>query len=295
VDELSAAIEQALREAGHQSAVQRIERISGGDINEAARVETADGRYFVKWHNSPPPRFFDCEADGLRLLQASGMVRVPAVIASGTVEGSTTACLILEWIERASGKAFEAADMLGRQLAAMHRQRQPFYGLDTDNYIGRLPQANTRSESWIAFYRDQRLGVQRDLARRQGRMPVHREKLLDAVMNHLNKWIDETQCQPSLLHGDLWGGNWLVAQDGTPVLIDPAVYYGDREADLAMTALFGGFPTAFYAAYAEAFPLSPGHEIRQPLYQLYYLLCHLNLFGESYGGSVDAVLRKFAG
>jgi fructosamine-3-kinase len=294
VKELVAAIEHTLQDAGVPGNMRNIERIGGGDINQAARIETAERYYFVKWHDFTPPRFFECEADGLRLLQSSGAVRVPAVIAAGSIEDSRTAFLILEWIERASGKPGQAAEMLGRQLAQLHRQRQPHYGLGTDNYIGRLPQPNTPTDSWIAFYRDKRLGAQRDLARKNGGMPPHREKLLDAVMNHLHRWIDESQCQPSLLHGDLWGGNWMVAASGEPVIIDPALYYGDREADLAMTALFGGFPPGFYAAYQEAYPLAPGHETRQPLYQLYYLLCHLNLFGETYGGSVDAALRQFS-
>jgi fructosamine-3-kinase len=115
------------------------------------------------------------------------------------------------------------------------------------------------------------------------------------VIGSLDRWIGEADCQPSLLHGDLWGGNWLVSAAGEPVLIDPAVYYGDREADLAMTRLFGGFPPAFYGAYEEVFPLASGHAEREPLYRLYYLLCHLNLFGESYGGSVDGILRGYGG
>jgi fructosamine-3-kinase len=292
MNKLSGAIEQTLRNAGGNGAIRQIERIGGGDINEAARVDTETGRYFVKWHSAPPHRFFICEADGLRLLGGSGVVRVPEVIGHGVVEGSSTAFLVLEWIEQVAGKSSAAAERLGRQLAEMHRLRQPHYGLDNDNYIGRLAQSNTRYESWIAFYRDQRLWVQRDLAVQQGNMPPHREKMLDALMENLHRWIDESQCQPSLLHGDLWGGNWMVAPSGDPVLIDPAVYYGDREADLAMTALFGGFPARFYSAYEEVFPLEAGHRPRQPLYQLYYLLCHLNLFGETYGGSVDTVLRQ---
>jgi fructosamine-3-kinase len=137
--------------------------------------------------------------------------------------------------------------------------------------------------------------AQRDLAAHLGHLPAHRARLLDRLMSRLSEWIDESQCKPSLLHGDLWGGNWMVSAVGEPVLIDPAVYVGDREADLAMSALFGGFPPSFYAAYREVYPLAPGYEDRQPLYQLYYLLCHLNLFGEGYGGSVDNILRRYVG
>ena len=289
------ALRNPLREAGDDSPIRHATRVGGGDINQAARIETDRGRYFVKWHTAPQPGIFECEARGLGLLADAGAVRVPRVIGHGSVPGSRTAFLILEWIERAgAGKGGRAAERLGRELALLHRKRQATYGLDHDNYIGRLPQPNRTMDSWVEFYRTQRLGAQRDQAAAQGLLPPHRARLLDQVMESLERWIDESHCQPSLLHGDLWGGNWMVAANGEPVLIDPAVYYGDREADLAMTALFGGFPRSFYAAYAEVFPLAPGYNERQPLYQLYYLLCHLNLFGESYGGPVDSILRRYA-
>jgi fructosamine-3-kinase len=267
--------------------------VGGGDINHAARLETADTRYFVKWHERPPGRFFECEALGLDLLREANAVRVPDVIGYGSVEESNTAFLILEWIEPGAAKGALSAERLGFTLAMQHQTRREFYGLDYDNYIGKLAQPNKRRDSWIAFYRDKRLGAQRKLAKRNGRLPAQRERLLEHLMDSLDQWINEDDCQPSLLHGDLWAGNWMVAEDGQPVILDPAVSYGDREADLAMTALFGGFPPAFYDAYHEILPRRPGHEQRQSLYQLYYLLCHLNLFGEGYGGSVDAILKQY--
>ncbi len=292
--ELEGAILEALQKAGDPGPIRESRHVGGGDINQAAQVLTPQGRYFLKWHRSPPSRFFECEARGLALLAGAGAVRAPAVLGYGSVPGSQTAFLILEWIERGSGgKDSAAAETLGRGLAQQHLLEQDRYGLDHDNYIGRLPQPNAPTDSWLAFYRDQRLGAQRDLARRLGYLPTKRERLLDQLMDSLSRWIDETQCRPSLLHGDLWGGNWMVAEGSEPVMIDPAVYIGDREADLAMTALFGGFPSTFYAAYREAFPLAPGYEERQPLYKLYYLLCHLNLFGEGYGGSVDGILQRY--
>jgi fructosamine-3-kinase len=292
---LADAITRSLRAAVGDTAVDAVTRVGGGDINQAALVTTRTGRYFVKWHNAPPPRFFECEAAGLSLLGAAGAVRVPGVVAHGAVPGSRVAYLILEWIDRDGGGRQRAAERLGRGLARQHAAPQPEYGLDHDNYIGRLPQPNRQTGSWVDFYRTERLGAQRDQARANGLLPAGRAERLDRLMARLDEWIDEEQCQPSLLHGDLWGGNWMVDAAGGPVLIDPAVYVGDREADLAMTALFGGFPPAFYDAYREEFPLAPGYEDRQPLYQLYYLLCHLNLFGESYGGSVDRILRRYAG
>lgn len=291
-DSLTTAISLALRKAGDASPITGVHPVGGGDINQAARIDTESGRYFLKWHTQPPPRFFECEAAGLRMLAEAGAARVPAVVGYGPVPGTTTAFLILEWIETGQ-RTRTAAETLGRALAQQHRARQPHYGLDHDNYIGRLPQPNRPTPSWIEFYRTQRLGAQRDLADRAGLLPQHRARRLDALMASLDRWIDDSSCQPSLLHGDLWGGNWIVTADGEPVLIDPAVYAGDREADLAMTGLFGGFPTAFYDAYREVFPLAPDYNDREPLYQLYYLLCHLNLFGEGYGGSVDTILRRF--
>lgn len=290
---LSEHVKLTLRQAGDTTPVQAARRMGGGDINDAALVQTERGSYFVKWHSAPPPRFFECEADGLSRLTESGTVRTPQIVGHGTVDEDHSAFIVLEWIERAVGNSTQVAETLGRQLAMMHREKQSFYGLDHDNFIGSLPQPNRKSDSWVEFYRTQRLGAQKELALQSGRLPASRARLLDALMDRLPTWINEAECHPSLLHGDLWGGNWMQAADGQPVLIDPAVYYGDREADIAMTALFGGFPQRFYDAYHEIFPLQSGYQERQPLYQLYYLLCHLNLFGESYGGQVDAVLRRY--
>jgi fructosamine-3-kinase len=290
---LSTALETCLREAGDPDPIDKVQHVGGGDINQAACITTSQARYFVKWHNAPPPRFFECEALGLRLLAGPGTVRVPGVIGYGDVPGSRTTFLILNWIERGSSKHGKAAEQLGREFAELHLIRQERYGLDHDNYIGRMPQSNTPSDSWVDFYRDQRLGAQRELARQHGRLPAPREKRLNQLMDSLDQWIDESICQPSILHGDLWGGNWMVDSRGQPYLIDPAAYVGDREADLAMTALFGGFPQSFYDAYHEVFPLAPGYAERQPLYKLYHLLNHLNLFGGGYGGSVDGILKQY--
>ena len=282
--ELRAALENAL------GPLHRITPVGGGDINAAARLETAAAAYFVKWNPHPRPRMFAAEARGLQLLAAAHGVRVPQVIAC--IE--QPAALVLEWIAPGRDKA-SAAEALGRGLARQHRSSAPTYGLDHDNTIGSTPQLNTPSRSWIEFFRDQRLGAQRDLAQRNGYLTPDRAWRLDRVMDQLDRWIDDDQVSPALLHGDLWGGNYLIDVQGQPVLIDPAVYYGDREADLAFTELFGGFGPGFYAAYHEAWPLDQGYAERRDLYNLYHLLNHLNLFGEGYGSSVDAVLRQYAG
>jgi fructosamine-3-kinase len=263
--------------------------VEGGDINDAARVETGDARYFVKWNTAPLPRMFEAEARGLQLLTDAHALRIPRVVALI----DQPPALVLEWIDLGVNKQ-AAAEALGRGLAQQHRSTAPAYGLDHDNTIGSNPQRNTPARSWLEFYREQRLGAQRDLAQQRGYLTPDRARRLDRVMNQLDRWIDESVVTPALLHGDLWGGNALIDAQGQPVLIDPAVYYGDREAEIAFTELFGGFGARFYAAYHEAWPLDRGYIDRRDLYNLYHLLNHLNLFGEGYGGSVDAILRRYA-
>jgi fructosamine-3-kinase len=179
-------------------------------------------------------------------------------------------------------------------LAAQHRVLSPSFGLDDDNFIGANPQPNQRSDNWLTFFREQRLGFQMELARRNNLLPAQRARRLETLLNRLGDWLP-AQPPASLLHGDLWGGNWLATASGEPALIDPAVYYGHREADLAFTELFGGFPAAFYTAYKAAWPPDPGYKERKDLYNLYHLLNHLNLFGEGYGGSVDSILQQYVG
>jgi fructosamine-3-kinase len=220
---------------------------------------------------------FAAEADGLEALRAH--IRVPRVLDVGVRDGK--AFILLEHLDlRRSGDYAT----LGRMLAKLHRQTGPRFGWARDNYIGLAPQQNGWCDDWAEFWRDQRMRPQLDWARSKGftfEMPD-----LTVLKSH--------QPQPSLLHGDLWSGNAGFIADG-PVIFDPAVYYGDREADLAMTELFGGFPAAFYRAYSEAFPLAPGYEERKHLYNLYHLLNHLNLFGGGYLGQVKATLRLLAG
>jgi|SRR5690606_14951415 fructosamine-3-kinase len=270
--------------------------VYGGDINQAARFSVNGTRYFVKWSQQSPPAMFPAEADGLRRLGETGEIRVPAVIALGEADGACPAYLVLEWIETDGARSHDATmEDFGARLAAMHRHTASQHGLEIDNFIGRLPQRNTPDPSWSAFYRDQRIRPQMEMARQRGLLPKRREDLLTRLMDRLPDLLDDAAIQPALLHGDLWGGNYLIDDQGEAVLIDPAVYYGHREMDLAMTALFGGFSRRFYEAYAAAYPLDPGYDERQPLYQLYYILAHLNLFGESYGGRVDSLAAYYVG
>jgi len=287
------------------AAVQAVQPVSGGDISQAARVEAGDRAWLVKWHRRPPqpqPGWLDmfaAEAAGLALLASAQAVRVPTVIAHGAAQPDAPAYIVMEWIERGGSRPAalsgqpSAGARLGRQLAALHRVTAAAYGLDHGNYCGATPQDNRWLPTWIEFYGQRRLGFQMELAGRRGLLPPARRRGLERLIDRLDRWIDEAACRPSLLHGDLWGGNWLVDAAGQPVLIDPAVYYGDREAELAMCRLFGGFPADFFAAYDASWPPSPGRDERIPLYQLYHLLNHLNLFGEGYGGQVDGVLRRY--
>jgi len=249
----------------------------GGCINQAMMLEGRDGRrYFVKLNRAAALDMFAAEAAGLDELRAGGAIRVPAPVAHGV--GAGHAFLVLEWLEldgRASGAE------LGRRLAALHRVVARAYGWSRDNTLGSTPQVNQHSNDWIDFLRDRRLGFQLALAARNGaprRLLQGGERLLD----RLAAFFPGYQPAPSLLHGDLWGGNYGYSQ-GEPVLFDPAVYYGDREADLAMTELFGGFPEDFRAAYQESWPLDPGYATRRRLYNLYHVLNHFNLFGGGYG------------
>jgi fructosamine-3-kinase len=275
--------------------VEQEQPVYGGDINQSARFLCSGTAYFVKWNTNAPPTMFPTEAHGLRLLAGADEVRVPAVIAQGDADGACPAFLVLEWIETGSKHGSpRTMEDFGAALAALHRHTAEAHGLDRDNFIGRLPQPNTRSVSWIDFYREQRIGAQMALARRLGRLPRRRQDLLTRLMDRLTDWLDDETIPPSLIHGDLWGGNYLVDSAGNAVLIDPAVCYGHREMDLAMSELFGGFSPRFYAAYFEAYP-APGYDGRRALYQLYYILAHLNLFGESYGGRVDSIAAHYVG
>lgn len=293
-----------LRTSGDTTPIESVQLVIGGDINAAARVNTRRASYFLKWNPDPLPGLFEVEARGLRLLADAGAVRLPNVYAhagpspsrgSGRASRSRAdqpAFILLEWIEQGGASRAAVGETFGRQLAALHRKSAAEFGLDHDNYIGSLPQPNAPLPSWLDFYREQRLGFQRDIARERGYMPTERDRRLGWLMDHLDRWID-AGVSPSLIHGDLWGGNYLIDTEAQPVLIDPAAYYGHREIELAFTELFGGFPSSFYAAYREVAPLPAGYEERRSLYQLYHLLTHLNIFGESYGGSVDGVLRHY--
>jgi len=259
--------------------------VGGGCINAAALLDDGHRRFFVKTNAAARLGMFEGEAAGLAELAAARALRVPAPVCWGQTESHSY--LVLEHLEL-GGPARGAA--AGRQLAALHGTRAPCFGWSRDNFIGATPQRNTHSRDWAAFWRDQRLGAQLDLAARNGQP----SGLLDAgerLRADLGALLDHGP-EPSLLHGDLWGGNLGYLPDGQPVIYDPAVYFGDPEADLAMTELFGGFAPDFYAGYREVRPLDPGYRVRKTLYNLYHILNHLNLFGSGYLGQARGMIDR---
>lgn len=272
-----------------------IKGVRGGDIGRSYYVETQERKCFVKFRTNLPGLVFQREAEGLALLGEAGAVAVPKTYYAGEIEGKEGGIIVLEWIEFGSSSPI-MEEALGRGIAELHRRKSSGekFGLENDNYIGLLPQANGWCDTWREFYLHRRLLPMIRLAEKGGRLSDERRRRLIQLAESLERWIP-AKSEPSLLHGDLWHGNWIASNQGKPYLIDPAVFYGDREYEMAFTELFGGFSSRFYAAYKESYPLSPDYADRRPLYQLYYLLVHLIMFGESYGSSVDRVLIRYVG
>ncbi|HEY9199414.1 MAG TPA: fructosamine kinase family protein [Gammaproteobacteria bacterium] len=253
------------------------EAVGGGCINEAMRLR-GDGRdFFLKSNAAEQIDMFIAEAEGLREIAATRTVRVPEPVCWGVT--GDTAYLVLEYLD--FGRGGNGA-VLGEQLAAMHRVTHAEFGWQRDNTIGSTPQINTPDADWISFFRERRLGFQLELAQRNG-WDSELQRLGAELMARMDGLFDGYRPRPSLLHGDLWSGNHAYLADGSPVIFDPAVYFGDREADVAMTELFGGFGGAFYAGYRSAWALDAGYAVRRTLYNLYHILNHLNLFGGGYG------------
>ena len=246
-----------------------------------------DPGLFVKTGPASAFDMFAAEAEGLHELAATKTIRVPEVI-EVTVAGGE-ARIVLERIEFEKTTR-EIEGLLGEQLAAMHRCTAEDFGWHRDNTIGLTPQRNTLTDDWVSFFREHRLEFQLQLAASNG-YSGELISLGEKLVVKLPEIIDKYDPVPSLLHGDLWGGNWG-AVDGQPIIFDPAVYYGDRETDIAMTKLFGGFGPAFYEAYEAAWPLAEGFETRCRFYQLYHVLNHLNLFGNAYRGQALSLMRS---
>ena len=269
--------------------------VSGGDINRAYRVTASDGTsLFMKCNTRENLPFFIAETEGLNAIAGTGAIRTPSVLGIGT-DDRYGAFLLLSWAEpKARGRSYW--ETFGRCLADMHRwdtaslNGEGVFGFGRDNFIGAGKQINTPAGSWVEFFRDRRLAPM--LARAQGYLDTADRRNAEHLLERLDDYLMEPE-RPSLLHGDLWSGNFITGSDGEAWLIDPAAYVGYAEADLAMTELFGGFSKAFYDAYKETNPLQPGYETRRDLYNLYHLLNHLNLFGPAYLDPVRRILREY--
>ena len=275
---------------GRPAVLTRQGTVGGGCINQAMQVQYGATTYFIKLNTASQVDMFAAEARGLEELRDSHTLRVPHPVCWG--EDGHSAYLVMENLEL-GGHGDPA--LLGAGLAAMHRVTRDRFGWVQDNTIGSTPQINTLTEDWVEFWREHRLRFQLDLAARHGhggRLQSRGKQLLDVFP----KLFADHAPQATLLHGDLWSGNYAYTRAGEPVIFDPAVYYGAREADLAMTELFGGFGREFYAAYREAYPLDTGYAVRKTLYNLYHILNHLNLFGGGYYaqalGMIDALLSE---
>jgi protein-ribulosamine 3-kinase len=264
------------------------QRVEGGCINQCFRYETASGAIFVKVAKEDSLAVFEAEAASLQALRDAGAIRVPQVLGVGAVQEH--ALLALEWIDLK--RATPSSDArLGEQLAAQHRIAKPLYGFKRNNFIGSTAQANLWSRDWVNFWRERRLEAQLDMAMSgcAGEAFVERVTLLLALMDgFFTSYVPAA----SLLHGDLWSGNYAADVSGAPVVFDPAAYYGDRECDLAMTRLFGKFGNEFYSAYQAAWPLDDGWQQRTELYNLYHILNHHNLFGGPYLAQADAMVGR---
>ena len=293
---INASLCEAIRKiAGEDVSITKSVRISGGDINEASMLSLSNGRkVFLKSNRSKGAEFFEAEAQGLSAIRDTNAIAVPEVLGIGK-DPDNGAFLILGFIEN-SQKMDGYWRIFAEELAAMHRADTSEYvtggkyGFLNDNYIGSREQVNTPYENWVDFFRDCRL-----IPRFEGASSYFDEGMtrsINRLLDHLDKWLIEPE-RPSLLHGDLWGGNAITGSDGKAWLIDPAVYVGHAEADLAMTELFGGFAGEFYQAYAKSGMISDGYEDRRDIYNLYHLLNHLISFGGSYYGSVARIVKHY--
>jgi len=275
-----------------------VRSVGGGCIHTAleisGRTPRGERRYFAKVNEADRASMFAAEADGLAALREAAAVRVPGVIAQG--DDGSASWIVLEWLELQPLDAASAAK-LGASLAAQHRIAQRAFGWPRDNFIGATVQHNAASEDWLAFWRHERLHAQLRLAA-ANRLPSRMIDRGERLAADCEAFFRGYAPQRSLLHGDLWGGNAAALSDGTPVVFDPAVYVGDREADVAMTELFGGFPRDFLSAYRTHWPLDHGYTVRRDFYNLYHVLNHANLFAGGYvrqaGDSIEALLAEIA-
>ena len=262
--------------------------VHGGSINSAAMVMAKNQKYFLKWNHHAPDQFFEKEAEGLQALRdANHSIIVPRIITTGNAD-TGCAFLLMEYVETGrSGDSFQ----FGTELANLHNNHSDQFGFHSDNFIGSLYQSNKWHSSWADFYYTERLQPQLKMAIDTGKMDRSMYKHLEMLASRLDELLPPAK--PSLIHGDLWSGNYLFNSGGQAVLIDPAVYYGHPEMDLAFSTMFGGFSNEFYRGYESVSQLAPNFKERIPIYNLYPLLVHVNLFGGHYINQAVSILRRF--
>ncbi|ACB53358.1 putative Fructosamine kinase [Crocosphaera subtropica ATCC 51142] len=271
---------------GKSFTIESQKSVSGGCINQGYCLIGEDTKYFVKINHASQVEMFTAEALGLKEMAETQTIRVPKPICWGMTERSSY--IVLEWLEFGRSSK-DSWDLMGRNLANMHQyQGQSKFGWSQNNTIGSTPQVNNWTEKWSDFFADHRIGFQLKLASRKGGNFGNYSQIVEKVRDILST----IHPQPSLVHGDLWSGNAAVTEAGEPVILDPATYYGDREVDIAMTELFGGFPAPFYRGYNEVFPLDEGYKKRKTLYNLYHILNHYNLFGGGYGSQANYMIQE---
>jgi fructosamine-3-kinase len=273
------------------NSIKQANPVSGGSINEAAKITDTEGRdFFLKWNTSAPDDMFPKEQKGLDLLKsAQSGLHCPKVINTGKA-GKHTHFILMTYIPQGKEKA-DSSRIFGEQLAALHKVTGKEYGLDYDNYIGRLPQSNKKHSDWTDFFVTERLEPQLQMALDGGKLSSGISENFERLYKHLPRLLPDEPA--SLLHGDLWGGNYCYNSEGNPAIYDPAVYYGHREIEIAFTHLFGGFSPDFYRAYQQSFPLQPDFDKRKNIYNLYPLLVHANMFGASYALQVKSIISRF--
>lgn len=260
--------------------------VSGGCINQGYSLIGGNITYFVKINQASQMGMFAAEALGLKQMSATQTIRVPQPICWGIAEKASY--IVLEWMEFSRGTN-QSWEEMGRKLGAMHHhQGANQFGWEQNNTIGSTSQINTWTDSWADFFAEHRIGYQLKLARRRGwNFPEYTQ-----VVEIVRELLTDRKPQPSLVHGDLWSGNIAVTQEGEPVILDPATYYGDHEVDIAMTELFGGFSGMFYRGYNDVFPLKKGYQKRKTIYNLYHILNHFNLFGGGYGAQANQMIQR---
>jgi fructosamine-3-kinase len=270
--------------------IDHAEVVPGGDISQTCILHTTRGKYFIKINAALfGLDFFEKEAKGLVVLANAGALKVPRPLFDGKFHQQIY--LVMEYLEKGNMSA-DFWEVFGRSMASLHQHSRPLFGLDFDNYIGKIQQSNHEKDTWHNFYASQRIMPLIYKAEKNKMVDAATVSLAEHFCSRLSSLIPEEK--PALLHGDLWKGNFVVHESGNAAIFDPSAYYGHRELDLAITRLFGGFDEKFYQSYEEHYPLLPGHMERLDIFQLYHLIAHLLLFGGHYREQVVGTLKKYA-